>query len=143
MNGYELIGKPEIIAGIAFLIGLLQYIDTRNKEFRKVFWQKQFDLYSKAVRAAANIAIAPNIESVKTECHEFWSLYWGELSIIENIIVRDAMVDYGEQLKKVESGEKIEVLQHCAYLLARACRESLKETWEPVKLDDISKKMKQ
>jgi hypothetical protein len=117
-------------------------VDTRNKEFRHAFWQKQFDVYVRATRIAAKIALMQDIESVKPERHEFWVLYSGELSILENKDVRDAMIKYGRELDKIEKGQKnIDALEFLSYNLARACRESLKKTWEPVPLDDIPQEM--
>jgi hypothetical protein len=128
-------------ACVVFIVGVLKYVDTRNKEFRQAFWQKQFDVFVRATRAAAKIAIAPDIESVKSERQEFWSLYWGELSILENEDVRKAMVAYGDRLKPIEGGNgNIDDLKDLSYNLARACRESLKKTWEPVPLDDVHQK---
>src|SRR5258707_15869590 len=126
MNCHELIKiLPIIGAVIAFIVGVWKYIGTRNEEFRQKFWQKQFDVYVRATRAAAKIAIAPDIESVKSERDEFWVLYLGELSILENLDVKTAMINYGKELTTFEGGKRnIDALEDLSYELARACRES-------------------
>lgn len=122
----------------AFAWGLYQHFDTKRSEFRKAFWEKRYELYSRATCAAAKIALAPNVDSVPTERAEFWSLYWGDLSIVESKAVHDAMVAFGEKLSEIETApERANGLKQLSYFLARACRESLKATWEPVPLDDI------
>ena len=139
MNGHEILNLLTAAgACVVFIVGILKYVDTRNKEFRQAFWQKQFDVYVRATRAAAKIAIAPDIASAKSERDEFWVLYLGELSILENNDVRIAMINFGKQLTAFEDGKRnIDALEDLSYKLARACRESLKKTWEPVPLDDI------
>jgi hypothetical protein len=137
---YERLTKIITVLGavVAFAWGLYQYVDARKMEFRKGFWEKQFTLYSRASKAAAEIAIAPDLESVKKERAEFWTLYWGELSIVESKGVHDAMVEFGKGLSELEANpERPGSLKQKSYFLARACRESLKTTWEPVPLDDI------
>lgn len=118
--------------------GVLQYRHTKEQEFRKEFWEKQFALYSEATQLAASIAVAKDLRDVEEERQRFWKLYWGPLSMVENKAVFDAMVAYGEDLNNQEvRGHTSSELKQLSYKLARACRESLKDTWEPVMLDDI------
>lgn len=145
-------------AVILFISSLLTFYYTKLQEFRKAFWEKQFDLYGRATRAASLIAIADDVEKVKNERTEFWSLYWGELSTIENANVLGAMVDFGKrlqalehpgsvQLTKIENSEALHEsngqatdLRLLSCHLAIACRESLDETWKPTQIDDLKKK---
>jgi len=145
-------------AVILFISSLLTYYYTKVQEFRKAFWEKQFDLYGRVTRAVSLIAIADDLENVKRERTEFWSLYWGELSTIENATVLSAMVDFGKrlqtlerpgsvQLTKIENSEAVQEsdgqamdLRLLSCHLAIACRESLDETWKPTQLDDLKKK---
>ena len=61
--------------------------------------------------------------------------------MIEDQAVFDAMVNYGEDLSNQEElGHTPSRLKRLSYFLARACRNSLKETWEPVILDNIKEK---
>ncbi|WP_299229093.1 hypothetical protein [uncultured Psychroserpens sp.] len=136
----------KIVATIAtlstILVGIFNYSDKKEGEFRKVFWEKRFEFYQKVTDLAAAIAIAKDLESVKDEREKFWILYWGKLSMIEDQAVFDAMVNYGDHLFNQEKmGQKAYGLKQRSYLLARACRNSLKETWEPVVLDDIKENM--
>ncbi|MFO0941796.1 MAG: hypothetical protein U0930_13660 [Pirellulales bacterium] len=137
---FELFVKSITLLGaaIAFGWGLYQYFETSRNEFRKAFWEKRYSLYSRATCAASKIALARNLDSVHTERAEFWSLYWGELSIVESKAVQEAMVAYGKNLTELElKPEAANGLKQLSYRLARACRDSLKATWEPAPLDDI------
>jgi oligoendopeptidase F len=118
--------------------GIYQYSHSKDQEFRKAFWEKQYQLYSEATDIAAKISVAKDLQNVEKERAEFWYLYYGKMSIVENKAVYDAMVTYGKKLESLEeAGRTSPELKQLAYNLSRACRESLKATWEPVPLDDI------
>lgn len=127
-----------MVAVITIIVGVGQYIYSTRTDFRKIFWKEQYVLYGQACSAAAKIAMAGSINEVPRAHAKFWNLYWGELSIVEHPNVKDAMVQYGEQLKLVEAGSaKPWSLKQLSYHLARACRKSLAETWNPADLKDL------
>lgn len=112
--------------------------EVKEQDFRRRFWEEQISIYKKVCDLAARIALAENPNQVKKERNEFWVLYWGELSIIEDSNVNQAMVVYGNDLRGFENGWTTSAsLKQKSYLLARACRNSLKRTWEPAPVDDI------
>lgn len=134
----KFVGSMIALATVA--IGAFQYLSTRQNEFRKTFWAEQLGMYRKVCSAAAAIAIASNIDSVKTERKVFWNLYWGELSIIEHPEVKDAMAEYGTQLNLVEAYRAAPAsLKLLSFDLARACRLSLAKTWNPVDIGDLDR----
>lgn len=124
-------------AVVVFGLGVLQYYDTKEQEFRKAFWEKQYDLYSKATAAAAQIVTAKGLASIAAERKVFWELYWGQLAIVEDRRVMLAMADFGISLDAWERGNAKLVQPELSYRLARACRNSLKATWEPAPIDDL------
>ena len=128
-----------VIATMAtIIVGIVQYNHSKDQEFRKAFWEKQYKLYSEVTEIAAKIAVSDDLNDVADERANFWHLYYGKMSIVENKAVYDAMVAFGRKLESLEkSGGAAFELRLFAYNLARACRESLKDTWEPVPLDDI------
>lgn len=126
-------------------------LDARTEqEFRKRFWEERLTLYRRASKLAATIATAGSLDMVRQERSEFWQLYWGELAIIEDKEVLSAMVAYGEELQRREGiqhdpkgpspASNIRDLSQLSYQLARACRNSLAKTWEPVKLEPFPDK---
>jgi hypothetical protein len=127
-----------VVAIITLVAAILQYRATANTDFRRVFWEQQLAIYKTATSAAGKIASATNINDVMEARNSFWALYWGEVSILEHPVVKRAMEAYGDQLKRVEAGEAPpSSLKQLSYALARACRLSLKETWNPVDIGDI------
>jgi hypothetical protein len=135
----KFVGAMITLATVA--IGVFQYLSSRQNEFRKTFWSEQLGMYRKASSAAAAIAIAADIDSVKAERKVFWNLYWGELSIIEHPEVKDAMVGFGRQLTEVEEKRASTAsLKLLSFELARACRRSLAKTWNPVDIGDLDNK---
>jgi hypothetical protein len=128
-------------AAVAFCAGLLQYISTNNSEFRKAVWKEQYALYQEASSSAAAIAVANKLDDVQEDRAKYWKLYWGRLSILEHPEVKQAMIAYGAQLREVEAGKAPpKTLEQLSYRLARACRESLRKTWNPADLGDVNDK---
>ena len=84
------------------LAGIYQYSHSKEQEFRRAFWEKQFGLYNEVTEFAAKIAAADDLKSVENERLSFWHLYWGRMSIVENQAVFDAMVAFGGALKESE-----------------------------------------
>lgn len=127
-----------IVGIVTAIVAIVQYGHTKRSEFRKRFWEEQLEIYKRTCVAAAGIATASSIALVKRECEEFWRLYWGELSILESKDVKDAMVNFGNQLHLVEAEQAHpKSLEGLSYQLARACRISLERTWAPVDIDDL------
>ena len=133
------------LAAGAFLWGVIQYTTTRREEFRRHFWDQQFALYQEATGAAAEIAMAPHIDSVKAARQRFWVLYWGKLSMVEHPEVERAMIAFGQKLSECESGadttcfailpgKEVTPLRRHAYDLAHCAQQSLSKTWQPLKL---------
>jgi hypothetical protein len=124
---------------VTAIVAIVQYGLTKRSEFRKRFWEEQLEIYRRTCVAASSIATAKMIAEVEKERKAFWCLYWGELSILESKAVKAAMEAFGAQLRIVQA-EKASPnsLEQLSYQLARACRESLGKTWDPVGIDDLS-----
>jgi hypothetical protein len=138
MTQIEINTATLVLAIATALIGIWQYGSTKRSEFRKRFWEEQLQIYKRTCAAAATIATAEAIAKVEQERRAFWQLYWGELSILESKAVKTAMERFGNQLLIVEAGKADpRTLEDLSYELARACRMSLKKTWEPVRVDDL------
>jgi hypothetical protein len=126
-------------AAVIFVVGFAQWWYTSRSEFRQKFWEAQWVLYQTASHAAAEIATGRSLDDGAAARTTFWNLYWGKLSIVESQVVKDAMVDYGKELSRVQDDPKVfpGMLRELSYKLARACRQSLAATWEPVPVDDV------
>lgn len=108
-------------------------------QFKQRFWEARLDVYARATKAAAKIANAPKL--MDEDSRVFLELYWGELSILEDQQVVEAMIAFREQLDEVNEGKRTTTsLRNAAYALSQACRKSLQATWEPVPLYDLRPK---
>jgi hypothetical protein len=138
---------PAAAAVIAVVAAAWQYRNSKREEFRKRFWEEQYALYSKAVNAAAAIAVGSDLDSTDRAREEFWRLYWGALSMIEDPEVEGAMINFGRTLSECEAAERLAEraasgdtpteLRVAAYKLAHSMRESLSRTWQPVDLGKL------
>lgn len=139
-----------VLAGSAFAWGVVQYNATRREEFRRHFWDQQFALYQEAAGAAAEIAMATDLNAAAAARNRFWILYWGKLSMVEHREVEVAMIAFGRKLSECEAGTdatcfsptpgsvQSELRQH-AFRLAHCAQLSLSKTWQPLELYRTSK----
>ena len=123
-----------ILGGVvAFGWGVIQFIasqnaqaETRRIEATKPFLERQLKLYTEATLAAATLATSKKADELDTATRKFWSLYWGELALVEDKRVEAAMVKFGEALDAGSVGQQ---LQQHSLALAHACRDSLADSW--------------
>jgi hypothetical protein len=120
-------------AVVAFAWGVYQFsatqasqAETRRIEATRPFLDRQLKLYTDATQSTATIATSASTADIAAATLRFWSLYWGELALVEDRRVEAAMVAFGNALnRKAASSE----LQQLSLALARACRDSLSESW--------------
>lgn len=120
-------------AVVAFGWGIFQFIATQNAqaetrriEATKPFLERQLKLYTEATQAAAVLATSKKADELDAASKKFWSLYWGELALVEDKRVEAAMVQLGRALEAGGTGQQ---LQQHSLALAHACRDSLADSW--------------
>jgi hypothetical protein len=100
---------------------------TASLEARKPFQAQRLDLYIRATAAAATLATTTDpTERAKAE-KDFWNLYWGPLSIVEDQQVEASMVRLGRCIRLKECEKPMQLL---ALDLDHDCRASLAEGWD-------------
>jgi hypothetical protein len=107
------------------------FADTRYRELRKPFDEKQLVLYAEAGRVIAHLSMAPNVDKDKTEA-EFWELFWGQLPLIESPEVTRLMeqfctIAFGSRIEcsKAEHNEMVE----SAKQVATAAKAEIQQRW--------------
>jgi hypothetical protein len=81
------------------------------KEFRKAFYEKQFQFYTEASEAAATLATEKQgSEDYVKARKQFYRLFWGRLSIVEDKTVESSMMKFEQLLNAYEQNSK-EVIQ--------------------------------
>ncbi len=103
-----------------------QQSETRRIEATKPFLERQLALYTEATQLASTIATTTDAKKKEQSLDRFWSLYWGELALVEDAFVEGAMVNLGDSLRKKASDDEI---KQRALALAHACRNSLARSW--------------
>ena len=120
-------------AVVAFCWGVFQFVsgqnaqvETRRIEATKPFLERQLKLYTEVTQAAAILATSRKPDELDVANKKFWTLYWGELALVEDKKVEAAMVQFGQAL---EAGSVGKQLEGHSLTLAHACRDSLAESW--------------
>lgn len=109
-----------------FSIGQRAQSEARRIEATKPFLERQLKLYTEATQAAATLATSTKQEELDVASKRFWSLYWGELALVEDKGVEAAMVQFGRALQSGSVGQQ---LHEKSLALAHACRDSLAGSW--------------
>ncbi|MDM0037498.1 hypothetical protein QTH89_13820 [Variovorax sp. J22G21] len=120
-------------AVIAFGWGAYQFLltqrgqaETRRVEATRPFLDRQLKLYTDATQAASTMATSKSPQEVAAARSKFFLLFWGELVMVEDRHVESAMVEFRDALNAGKAGAELEQL---SLRLARACRNSLAESW--------------
>ena len=128
-----------LVAVLAFAVGLYQFnetqkatTETRRIEATKPFLERQLALYTTATQSAATIATSRSTKALEEAQEKFRALYSGELALVEDRLVAQAMIDFRNALAKLEAPLETRdrsELESLSLALARACRDSLAESW--------------
>jgi hypothetical protein len=86
-----------LIAGGIF--ALWRYSDTTARQFQRPLWDQQVNLYFETTRTTAKLASLDPGPEWQAAANEFWVMYFGPLSIVENQGVEQAMVDFSSALE--------------------------------------------
>lgn len=86
-----------LIAGGIF--ALWRYSDTTARQFQRPLWDQQVKLYFETTRVTAQLASLEPGPAWQAAANEFWVMYFGPLSIVENQGVEQAMVDFSAALE--------------------------------------------
>lgn len=126
-----------LIAVAGFLLGIVQTNKAREKEFKKVFWERQLQTYGTASRLAAEMSTTSDHQKRDVAYAQFQEIYHGEMVLVEDVEVKDAMKHFIEVFidYRDDPGLQDEV-EAAARALARKCRKSIAKTWD-VDLQDL------
>jgi hypothetical protein len=131
----KLIGAGVAIAGVigsavTFAYSAWTDVETRRRNARAPFLERQLATYLEATRVASKLATNNRGSQIfVANERRFWELYWGELSLVEDWHVESAMVAMGHCLRGDCTRCHQGTLEQCALRLAHACRKSLGISW--------------
>jgi hypothetical protein len=128
-----------LLAVIGLPIGVWQYFEKAENDYKKPLWEKQLNYYLEATRATATLAALPNRPDDASQQEwqkariRFWELYYGELVVLEAPEVSTAMVAFGKCLRDYEDEDNkcdSKTLRSLSLDLAHACRTSVANSWQ-------------
>lgn len=127
---------------IAFAVGILQYVETSKREFKRPFLAKQLELCLSATESAARVSQANKQTDFHDAKSRFLELYWDGLAMVEDQCVTRKMIAFHGTMKKdLEFGDtpSRENLREPALHIAFACRNLISKRWSDVGMLDWSK----
>ena len=131
---------------ITILIGINQYNQSVEREFRKNYYERQMLVYNDLIELCSKISIC-NIDSLSTIGFYYLETklnenYYGRLSLFENEEVEAKVSDFIvalQRFKRDDNSDEIidnDVMKHKCFLITQACRRSLAQTYN-VSLRDL------
>jgi hypothetical protein len=120
------------------LIGLYWNFRNAKSARKEPFLRKQLELCHDASLSAARLASLANIDEWLLARQRFWELFWGPLSIVEDIDVKKAMENFGAELRELGDSPTLpaKLLGRHSFRLARAIRVLILKSWS---IDDMEK----
>jgi hypothetical protein len=100
---------------------------------RRPFLERKMALFFEASKLAGTLSRTPvGTKDWQAAEARFWTLYWGEMSIVEEGAVEDRMKKFGDALnahKELRDADTAKDLQLASYRLAHALRDELAADW--------------
>jgi hypothetical protein len=96
----KVVGALVALAGLIF--GIYQYINYERREARVELNKQRRALYEKATNIASRFAVSETQQEAEDLDRQFWTMYNGELGIVEDQAVKQAMQKFGGALKRWE-----------------------------------------
>jgi hypothetical protein len=116
---------------ITLAVGVWQYVESNEREFKKALWEYQLKKYAEICEAASSIATNPDAGKRMEAETLFWKLYYGDGRMVVDQNVHGAMSGFAKYLKSVSPlSTTDEELAVRAYAISTACRASLEKSWQ-------------
>ena len=96
----KLVAAIVSVATLGF--GIYQYVGKQGRDKDDLLYKNKQELYTKAMDSASAFANASTQGDADTARKQFWELYYGKLSAVEDVKVKKAMQTFGGALKKWE-----------------------------------------
>jgi hypothetical protein len=143
MSSKSQLWNAAVFAALLALVGsLFSSWATQRQANREPFLKKQLELCFEASDTAGRLASEPDPVEWEKARRNFWRLYWGVLSIVEDPEVEDAMVKLGGLVPQQPANRaelQLKSLQDRSYGLAHAIRHLLLKSWN-IDLPDLQDK---
>jgi len=129
---------PWVISIVTVFVGILEYSDKQAQVNREPFLKEQTRLLFEATETVSTLANTTDPGDWKKARLRFWTLYWGPLSLVEDVRVESCMVKLGEMIPAPTQAElpplPFDKLRTASYELAHIARNLMITSWD-AKLD--------
>lgn len=132
MNRSELVFRILTLAMATFAAvwGYFTYTDTKEKEFYTYYWNKKLSLFLETSEAASTMATTTSFEEFEKARSKYWELFYGRLSLVEGMQVKEAMQSFAKEIPRERRPElPVESLQQPAYRLTLELKKELGKSW--------------
>ncbi len=125
-------------------IGILQYRDQDERQYREKIYQARFSLYTDLLDLTARLSIT-SLDSIADRrfaemSYEFDRLYYGKMNMIQDSAVQSLMIEFKKEKEKYLDSTQAHtpaLFQDCAIRLGLACKRSLQRT-QAIRLSEES-----
>lgn len=124
---------PWVISLVTIAFGWYQFVNNQAQSNREPFLKKQLELGFEVSDSVAVLASSTDPDRWESARSDFWRLYWGQLSIVEDKAVEGAMIDLGRAIPRKPVSKltlPMTALQDPSYRLAHAIRELSMRNWD-------------
>jgi hypothetical protein len=129
---------PWAISIFAILLGIWQYSDKQAQANREPFLKEQTRLLFETSETVSTLANTTDPDTWKKARTRFWTLYWGPLSLVEDVHVEGCMVKLGGIIPAPTQVEipnlPFDKLRTASYEMAHIARNLMITSWD-AKLD--------
>lgn len=119
-------------------------ITVNERESKRLFLEKQSQLYFEVVPLVSKLANAESANLDKEDISRFWHIFWGELGMVEDADVARAMDIFGTSLEavqgKIDNEACAKKRKAISLTLSHCVRKSLGESWGVELLDESTNK---
>ncbi|MDX0722651.1 hypothetical protein GOD64_28225 [Sinorhizobium medicae] len=124
---------PWVISLVTIAFGWYQFVNNQAQSNREPFLNRQLELGFEVSDTVAVLASTVNADRWERARSDFWRLYWGQLSIVEDKAVERAMIELGRVVPRNpvrQPALPMTSLQGPSYRLAHAIRELSMHSWD-------------
>lgn len=134
---------PWLLTLVALVVGAWQFLHGQEQANKRPFLEKQLELTFDAVDSTSTMATTTDLNQWNAARNDFWRLYWGVLSIVEDPKVEAAMIATGKVVPKPHEPAPtlpFYELQKHSYNLAHEVRKLVLDSWD-ISLPELERKV--
>ena len=131
---------PTLTVAVAVFVGMLQFAEKDALEFKRQVWERQLNVYMETANVVGEIPVvaeqAEQADKFQKSVERFYTLYWGNMILLEDMTVREAMIRFHLEINDyIEGISSVERLKVRAANLVETLRKSSHASWKELNAD--------